>query len=192
MSDSFLRLMDPDPRKAEQACNRLRERLVFRFQHNLSPEAEDLAQETLLRVLEKVQDMGRTVENGFTANDLIQFTFGVARNVAKEAPRRRKWSAGSEGLPEGLESGQGLSSRDPDPESSFLAKEPWDLVHGCLLTLPASSRELVSSWFLDEKTHHKDIAQRLGISPNGLRIRVFRGLESVRKCVRNRIAKQRI
>ena len=193
MADSFLRLLDPDPRIAQQPFDHLRRKLIFYFLHqNLSPKSEDLADETIFRILKELRKMGPAAVNERTDEDLTKFTFGVARNVASEGRRRRMWGADTEEFPEGVNSDEIFSSREPSPEASVLAKETWEVVQECLRTLRAPSRELVSSWFLEENTEHQDIAKRLGISPNGLRIRVFRGLEAVRKCARNRIAKPRI
>src|ERR1017187_2452866 len=136
MSELFLRLMNPDPRKAEQAYERQKRRLIFYFQHNnLGPEAEDLAQETISRVAKKLLEMGPAAVNDRTDEDLIKFTFGVARIVAKEGRRLPKWGAGTEGFPESVESDERFSSRKPDPEANFRAKEKWGLVQACLQVL---------------------------------------------------------
>ena len=192
MADSPLRKPNPDPPAAETAINCLRRRLIFYFAHRfLSQEAEDLAQETLLRVLEKMPNLMTASEKDFKTEDVIKFAFKVAGHIVQEGRRRQIWGARTEGFPEGIDSDERFSSRQPDPEASVLAKEPWELVHACLRTLPEPRRKLVLSWFLDEKTEHKKMAQLLGTNPNGLRLRIFHSLESVRECVRKRTAKQR-
>lgn len=191
-TDPYSSLLDPDPLKAEQAFNDLRRRLIFRFQHNLSSEAEDLAQEVIVRVLEKVRNLKKAIENTLTADDVIQFSFGVARNVAMEGPRRKQWGGRTEGLPPGLDRDERVSSRGPNPEERTIENERWDLVLACLQTLAAPRRELLLSWYLEENTAHKDLALRLGTNDNGLRIRIHRILECVRECVGKRVAKKRI
>jgi DNA-directed RNA polymerase specialized sigma24 family protein len=75
-------MLDPDPRIAQQSFDRLKRRVIFRFQHNLSSEAEDLAQETISRVLKELREVGPAAVNDRADEDLTKFTFGVARNVA--------------------------------------------------------------------------------------------------------------
>jgi len=41
----------------------------------------------IVRVLQKVPELKKISEKELTADDVIQFSFGVARNVALEAPR---------------------------------------------------------------------------------------------------------
>jgi len=86
-TDSPHSFFDADRRKAEQSWDLLKRNLIFRFQHHLSWEAEDLAQEVIVRVLQKVPELKKISEKELTADDVIQFSFGVARNVALEAPR---------------------------------------------------------------------------------------------------------
>jgi RNA polymerase sigma factor (sigma-70 family) len=180
--DQFLALFDPDPREAVRKCEALRRRLVFYFQHHLVPEPEDEAQEVLLRLETKdLIDLG-----GY--DDLVRLSFGFARNVAAESRRR---SGRFEELPEDLDRDIRVSTKGKSPEERVLDKEREDLVRACLLTLSSEDRQFFLSWYLEEKTAHKEHAERLQVSANGLRIRIHRLLRQVQDCVAKRSRKQK-
>lgn len=189
MAESSLHTLDSGPPEAEQAIYRLRRRLIFYFQHNLSPEAEDLAQETIVRALGKVPPhlKGRD----FSDNELIQFTFGVAGYVAMEGHRRRVFGARTEGLPVGADGDELIPSQKPNPLEILLAKERPESVQPCLRKLSAPDRELLESYYLDESTDHEVLAQSHGLGIDGLRTRVHRIMNRVRECVRKQTAKQK-
>ncbi|MGA2220052.1 MAG: sigma-70 family RNA polymerase sigma factor [Terracidiphilus sp.] len=191
MADSFLRLLDPDPRIAQQPFDHLRRKLIFYFQRkNLSPKSEDLADETIFRVLKELREMGPAAVNERTEEDLTKFTSVVARNVASEGRRRRMWGADTEQFPEGVNGDEISSSREPDPEASFRAKERWELVQTCLRSLPMSDRELFVPYYLDESTVRDEMAQSQGLTIDGLRTRIHRIMNRVRECARTRASKQ--
>jgi DNA-directed RNA polymerase specialized sigma24 family protein len=178
----FLTLFDRDPDEAARKCEALRRKLVFYFQHHLSRDPEDDAQEVLLRLEQKsLADLG-----GY--DDLVRLSFGFARNVAAEHRRR---SGRFEELPEDLDREIRISTKEKSPEDYVLDKEREDMVRACLLTLSSEDRQLFLSWYLEEKTDHKGHADRLQVSANGLRIRIHRLLRRVQDCVAKRSRKQK-
>src|ERR1017187_2741684 len=81
MADSFLNRFDSDPREAERKCHDLWRRLVFYFQHHLVRGPEDCAQDVFYRILKNLPESAASYE------DVVRFSFGVARNIAKERGR---------------------------------------------------------------------------------------------------------
>src|SRR5713226_5159583 len=81
--ESFKRLLahlDTDPIRAWGGYDVLRRKLAMFFHFTHSFDAEELAEETLERVAKTLES--REVES------VVEFAFGVARNVRKEAYRR--------------------------------------------------------------------------------------------------------
>ena len=180
--DHFLALFDQDPQEAARKCELLRRKLMFYFQHHLVPDPEDQAQEVLLRLETK----GPTVLAGY--DDLVRLSFGFARYVASEG---RRGSGRFAELPENLDRDVRVSAKEKNPEERILESERVGLVRACLLTLSSEDRQLFLSWYLEEKTVHKEYAERLHLSANGLRIRIHRLLRRVQDCVEKRSRKRK-
>ena len=185
MAESSLHTLDSGPPEAEQAIYRLRRRLIFYFQHNLSPEAEDLAQETIVRALGKVPPhlKGRD----FSDNELIQFTFGVAGYVAMEGHRRRVFGARTEGLPVGADGDELIPSQKPNPLVILLAKERPGICSTLSAQIVRARRELLCvlvTWM--RNTDHEVFAQTPWHWARWVENSRSPHYESVRECVRNR------
>jgi RNA polymerase sigma factor (sigma-70 family) len=184
LPDPFLNLFDTDPRKAEVKLEVLRTKLNFFFRHHLVAEPEDSVQEVLSRVL---RNRPQTVA---THDDVIKFCFGVARNIALE--QRRKFSlrarreVGTEESPAEAHSEKWNSSLSASPEKEVLMGERAAIIRACLRSLVPGDRDLLLCWYLDERKAHTALADRLGISPNALRIRVLRANRRAADCFRAR------
>ena len=182
----------PDPRKVDHECALLRRRLILYFQHHQTSDAEDRAHEVWSRLMEKLSEPA-TGSAPLTADDVIRLSFGIAGYVAMEDWRKKRKDARTEELPpDNADRDVRIVTQGPDPEERLLAQEEWRLVQGCLQTLEAADRELLLSWYLEEKKTHKVLASRLGINANALRIRIHRILERVRECVGKMAAKKGI
>lgn len=170
--DQFLGLFDSDPDEAVRKYELLRSKLVFYFQHHLATDAEDLAQEVFLRI-EAKQFAGKSYE------DIVRLSFGFARNVASENRRRQRRF---EALPETSDRDERTASKDKTAEESLIMAERENVVRTCLQSLPPDDRDLLVSWYLDEKAAHKEYAERLNVTANALRIRIHRILRRVQDC----------
>lgn len=101
--------------------------------------AEDIRQETLLRVLRVLKRNGLADPKRITA-----FVNGVCNNVLAEHYRA---TARLSPLPEGFDA----CGDDQDPEIEFVAEERSQQVRRILETLPAKDRELLHLVFFEEK-----------------------------------------
>ena len=79
----LLRLLDPNLKRADEKYEALCEKLERYFEWRGCEDAGDLAQDTILRVLQNAAEGTVT----FTTEDVTPFFYGVARNVLFEARR---------------------------------------------------------------------------------------------------------
>jgi RNA polymerase sigma-70 factor (ECF subfamily) len=130
--------------------------------------AEDIAQETLRRVLQALRE--RRVENLVA---LPAFVFQTALHVCQHHNR----SAGREGRALlRLHQGAEPAPRGGDPLHALIGQERRAEVRRALETLDPSDRELVRMLYY-EQLESAEAAQRLGITAGALRVRKHRALE---------------
>lgn len=163
--DALLDWLDPDRQLAGQKYEDIRQRLIRIFASRNCYEAEDLADETINRVANKVQEVRQSYEG-----EQSLFFYAVGNKVHLEYGRRK-----SPSLPT-------LSSIQTDA----LEKQS-QCLEECLERLTADNRELVVEYYRDEKIekirHRARLAEQLGIAPNALRIRAHRIRVQLQKCV---------
>jgi RNA polymerase sigma-70 factor (ECF subfamily) len=170
-----LRRRDPD----------LLDRLIERYHYRLfryllmlvgsREAAEDLFQETWIRVLEKGHQY--RVQWKFET-----WLFSIARNLAIDLLRRRR----PQSLDELLESEEGMSARNGPPHSDASAtldavsrREDAQWISDALAQLPAASREVLVLRF-QEDLDLSEIAEVVQASLATVKSRLYRGLESLR------------
>ena len=130
-------------------------------------DAEDLADETINRVITRLPDIRETYEGEPT-----RYFHGVARNIIRETSRRKEISAEVPAV-----------WVDPRPGSVEL-----ECLERCLQQLPSEKRELILDYFLYEGhykiEHHKELAAELAISEGALRGRVHHIRVNLEDCMR--------
>jgi RNA polymerase sigma factor (sigma-70 family) len=165
--ERFLSWLNPDHELAAKKYEEVRRRLIKIFACRGCTEAEDLADETITRVIRKVQ----VIIDTYVGEPVLYF-YGVARNVYREHIRPDPPQ-----LP--------MPPSDP-PEQK---EQEYECLETCLDKLSAENRRLVLEYYKDDKRakidHRKEIADRLGIAPNALRIRMHRIRASLQDCVAN-------
>jgi hypothetical protein len=72
----LLRRLSSDPLEAWQAYETLRQKLIMFFAYHYCSQAEELAEDVLDRIAKK--------SDSYEITNVIEFAFGVARNVRKE------------------------------------------------------------------------------------------------------------
>ena len=130
-------------------------------------DAEDLADETINRVITRLPDIRENYDGEPT-----RYFHGVARNIIRETGRRREISAEVSAV-----------WIDPRPTGADL-----ECLEQCLQSLPADKRELILDYFVyeghDKIEHHKEMAAELGITEGALRGRVYHIRANLGNCMR--------
>jgi DNA-directed RNA polymerase specialized sigma24 family protein len=165
--DALLGWLDPDRELAGQKYEAVRKRLVKMFACRGCAGPEDLADETINRVISKLSD----IEDSFVGEQARYF-YGVANKVYLEHLRRKPPPP----VP--------LPMDDTDER-----EHEYDCLERCIQGLTADNRNLVLEYYQGEKKakidHRKRLAEHLGIALNALRIRAHRIRTSLQECVQN-------
>ena len=160
----FLTVLDPDVVEAGRQYERLRQKLIRLFEWRGCRFAEDLADESINRVIRRLEG-GLALDGG----DVPRYSGGVAHRVFLEHVRE---------------------VRRAQPRPADAERPPWvagkhettDLRLVCLERgldrLSPSEKDLVLRYYAADPAtriqNRKDLARELGIEANNLRIRVFR------------------
>jgi DNA-directed RNA polymerase specialized sigma24 family protein len=169
--DKLLTCLAPDRERAGIRYETVRLKLVKFFEWRGCECPEDHADETINRV-------ARRIDEGEVINNLENYFLGVARMVFLENEKRRaKERAAVTHL---SQDSQYVMSDDP----SDLRLESFNK---CMQNLPAETRELLIAYYNVEKCTkiegRKELADRLGIPLNALRIRIHRIRAKLEQCI---------
>jgi RNA polymerase sigma factor (sigma-70 family) len=177
--EKLLASLDSDREKAGEKYEQLRTRLLRFFEWRGAESPDELSDETLDRVSLKLFQ-------GELILDLSGYVYGVARNVLRESwEKQQRQRSVIEAVAE-----QALVSRETEGVSDDAEQEIEILrcLERCLGKLSAENRELIIAYYQQEKgakiQNRRQLASRLGIPINALRIRVFRIRERLELCVR--------
>jgi DNA-directed RNA polymerase specialized sigma24 family protein len=175
----FLACLAADAEIAGQQYERLHLKLVKFFDWQGAHFPEECADETLNRVVRKVED-------GEVIRDIAAYCQGVARLVFLETlkhPENKKVSLDE--VPAVVAAS--APAEDADHRGQCFAD--------CLRQLPAANQQLILAYYKEEKRDKIDnrqaLAERLGIPLNALRSRAQRVRNKLETCV-NRCMKARL
>ncbi len=167
----FLACLDPDPARAGEKYEALRESLVKFLDWRGARFPEELVDETFNRV-------ARKVDEGETIRDAPTYCHGVARMVflqSLEHPSNKRVDI--EKLPP-------IAIPEPEPDVTDVRRECFS---NCLRKLPAENRELITEYYRKERRQKIDnrmaLAEKLGIPLNALRSRTQRIRDKLERCV---------
>lgn len=171
--EALLTWLDPSRNIAGQKYEVIRVGLVRIFISKGFNDAEDLADQVINRVANRLPDL----RNNYVGEPMNYFR-GVARNVMHEAWRRKEIATDT--FPEDL-------------SQMTCNTDQYECLLACLKLLPPEKRELVLDFYVYDKrdkiAHHKRIAQELGITESNLRVRVHRIRATLETCARQCIKK---
>jgi RNA polymerase sigma factor (sigma-70 family) len=163
--DALLAWLDPQRDQAGRKYEEIRLRLIKIFTCRGCCEPEDLADETINRVIKKLIE----IESSYSG-DPSRYFYGVANKVHLEYLRRRP----AQPPPPGLEDTEGV-------------EREYECLERCIRKLTPDNRQLVLQYYQDEKRakidHRRQLADQLGIALNALRIRAHRIRASLQECV---------
>lgn len=163
--DNLLLWLSPDRDEAGRKYEEIRGKLVRLFIHRGCDHAEDLADETINRVIRKAMEFPTSEYSG----DPILYFFAVAKNVYLEWRRKKL-----------------IFPQDVMPMPHVDREEELDCLDSCLEELTQYSRHLITNYYQHtgrEKIKiRKSLANESG-GMNTLRIQACRIRKALRKCV---------
>ncbi len=166
--ERFLAWLHPDRdegcMKYQDICRRLM--TVCRARGFTEMEAEEIVDETINRVVRKVPEIA-----DFYTGDPALYCYGVLRNVMHEWHRHPT-----------------LVPPPPPPPDDLDQKERLAAcLDHCMEKLSAEDRQLVLDYYADKGRakieRRRELAERLGISENALRIRLTRLRATLKTCI---------
>jgi DNA-directed RNA polymerase specialized sigma24 family protein len=166
----FLACLDPDPARAGEKYEELRDALVKFLAWRGAAFPEELVDETFNRV-------ARKLEEGETIRDVLTYCYGVARLVflqLQEHPGNKRVE---------LEALNAIASQEPDVTDVRV-----ECLKHCLCRLTAENLEMIIEYYQKEGRERIDhralMAKRLGIPLNALHSRAQRVRSKLERCVR--------
>jgi len=173
---------EPQSQPSLESFNRLltsphyeqfRGRLIRIFARRGCQFPQDLADETIFRVAEKVIEIAPTFEG-----DPARYFYGVARNVYLEYTRRPRTVL--------LEENRIWTELPPDRDRVGSEEAHAHLEH-CLNELSDDDRRLIREYYRYDKSakidHRKKLAESFGLGLNALRIKAYRIRQRLYRCV---------
>ena len=164
--------------------------VIARYQHRLyryllrlsrdRTTAEDLFQQTWVRVMEKI---GRYDP----AKNFDVWLFTVAHNIAMDHFRGKQMESLDEPSEMGVTQGDRLAANDQDALGRLLDCERGAMLADCLQRLPAIHREVLILRF-EEDMKLEEIAEVVRIPLSTVKSRLSRALEGLRRSVLTRMA----
>src|SRR5262249_1690772 len=169
--DQFLSLLDLDRDRAGEIYETLRRNLIQLFIWRGSRDPEAHADETINRVIRKI-DQGEEVR------DLISYAHGVAQRLLLEIfKKQEREQVGIDELPP--------LAAPPEPEDD--GENGVLCLRRCLNRLPQESRQLIVQYYHGEKNakieNRKRLAGSLCITLNALRYRAFELRQRLEGCI---------
>lgn len=168
--DVLLKWLDRNREAAGQKYEKIRQRLVRMFAGRGCFEAEELADETITRVAQKVPSL----IDSYTGEQAYYF-YGVADKVHLEWLRKEKKKRTLE-----------PTDVEPEQDKSELEAE-YQCLEKCLEKLPAGNKQLIVEYYREEKRakieHRRKLAEELGMTMGALQIKTCRIRAGLLKCV---------
>lgn len=163
---SFLEWLSPDRERAGEEYERLRFRLCTYFAQRQCNFADELADETINRVIIKVAE--ERIESK------IAYCYGVAKNIYREWLRKQRTH---------LDIDEVAIAAEAPEEPAFSI----ECLERCLAELPPETRALLLEYFSEAKLAkiklHQRISESLKTTQTALRMRVMRSKQKLKLCV---------
>jgi RNA polymerase sigma factor (sigma-70 family) len=167
--------LDADRERAANRYEEIRRRLIKFFSCRQCAPAEDLTDETMNRVARKVQEGPPHLY----VSDAASYFYGVAHNVYLEYVRKKPHSP-----------------PPPQPPPTEEVEREHGCLELCLEKLTPRSRELIREFYQEEGQakidHRKQLAGRLSLTSNALRIQAHRIRVVLLGCVRQCLAEHEL
>lgn len=171
--DALLTWLDPDRESAGRKYEEIRHSLILIFEWRGCCDAEDLADETITRVMKKVPE----IAEGYTGDPALYF-YAVAKRLSFEVVRRQQGKTDIENL-----------EKLPEPAATNEPRQRearHDCLDKCLNKLSRVDRELILLYYQQDQPkieHRRELARRYDLAPNALRVKVHRIRATLHTCV---------
>jgi RNA polymerase sigma factor (sigma-70 family) len=165
--DRLLSWLDANRDEAGRKYETIRTRLIKIFTCRGCHEAEELADETINRVAAKLD----SIVDEYVGDPVLYF-YGVAHKIHLEYLRRRP-------VPQVFD----IADSSEEDEKEL------DCLDDCVQKLAPNQRQLVLDYYQEDKRakidHRKELARKMGIALNALRIRAHRIRATLQQCVQD-------
>lgn len=161
--DKLFRLLEPDAQSIDSGFRRCRLKLVKFFAWRHCEDPENLADETIGRLLKNVR-----ANQEISADNPYSYVYAIASNVFKEYLRAKKKGGVVIDI-ELVRNLAGAAGTDDECKKQ------------CMEQLSPEKRELLARYYLDD-AERDEIAQEQGLSLNALRLQVHRIKYGLRHC----------
>ena len=171
--DALLTWLDPDRESAGRKYEEIRHSLILIFEWRGCCDAEDLADETITRVMNKVPE----IADAYTGDPALYF-YAVAKRLSFEVVRRQQAKSEIENLEKLPEPAVKSEPRHREAE--------YDCLSICLSKLTPADRELILLYYQQEQPkidYRRELAHRYGLAPNALRVKVHRIRATLHACI---------
>jgi DNA-directed RNA polymerase specialized sigma24 family protein len=158
--DALLAWLAPSRDQAGEKYESIRQRLLRYFEGHHCVPADECADETIDRVAKRVA-AGEQIR----AADPGRYFYGVAKHVFLEWQKHQVVTQDAD---------ERVARTDGAPSMRL------SCLNRCLRTLPPQDRELLEAYFREPRV---ELAARLRVTPNALRLRVFKGKHKLRACI---------
>jgi DNA-directed RNA polymerase specialized sigma24 family protein len=164
--ENFLAWLSPQAESAGEEYERLRFRLCTFFSQRRCSFPDELADETINRVVLKITE--EKIESK------LAYCYGVAKNVYRESLRKERQHLNVDDV----------TIAEKVPEEQSFSRECLDK---CLAELSPESRNLILDYFSEVKLAkielHRRISEKLEMTQTALRMRVMRIKQKLKVCV---------
>ena len=163
--DRFLSWLNQNREEAGNKYEDVRRKLIKIFTCQRCANAEELADVTITRVIKKVPE----IADSYKGDPMLYFC-GVARNVYLEQFKHRL-----------------IPAQMPMPDPPEEKERRHNCLDECMSRLTPAERRMVLEYYHEDKAKkielRKKMAERLGIKPNALRIKMHRIRAGLRECL---------
>lgn len=163
--DDYLRILDPDPRRAAEKYAELFRKLVKFFEWRRCPGAEDLAQETMTRGLVRIPQAKIYIE------DATGYFWGIAHNLVLES-RRQAATAARRNV--ALDADGPLAQSIPADAAHVSRLDNQIDLGQRLRALPKVERTLMVEYYSRDGEGRSELAAQMQLEPTAMRVRVHR------------------
>ena len=173
--ESLLAWLDPNRETAGQKYEVIRAGLIRIFVSKGFSDAEDLADETMNRVMKRLAEIRDTY-----VGEPARYFHGVARFIIREMTRRKEVT---------------VDVMPVVPTETEVHSDEYDCLLKCLRFLPAEKSELILDYYIydgrDKVAQHERMAKELGITKGALRGRAHQVRGNLENCIQNCIARMK-